>query len=235
MDVSNFVLVTVTNYGYKKYTENAVKSLIQSGFSLKHVIIYAMDPQCAEYFKNNYNEIRVKRTDYENNVTVSYMEGEWNNVTLQKINIVHNELKEHSYVVLFDGDIVFNSSNFIEHIQTEMNKNNDIELLGQHEFKNNETRQLCSGFYCVKSTPSTLKYFDPSNYINGKFKRNDQDYLNKIRKHIKWKFLDIDLFPNGFYYYHHHKNRESAYIVHFNFLKYKEKEGRMKRYKLWYL
>ena len=84
MDDSNFVLVTVTNYGYIKYTENAVKSLIQTGFPLKHVIIYAMDPQCAEYFKNNYNEICVKRTEYENNVSVSYMEDEWNNVTLQK-------------------------------------------------------------------------------------------------------------------------------------------------------
>ena len=55
-------------------------------------------------------------------------------------------MKEHSYVILFDGDIVFKSSNFIEHIKGEMNKNDDLELLVQHEFKNNKSKELCSSF-----------------------------------------------------------------------------------------
>ena len=60
--------------------------------------------------------------------------------------------------------------------------------------------------------------------MNGKFKSNDQDYLNKISKHFNWKFLDVELFPNGCYYYDHHKKGGRLHCS-FNFVKYKEKEG----------
>ena len=194
-----------------------------------------MDDECAEYFNNKYKTIEVKRSNYEKRNSVSYKEDDWNGVTLQKINVVSLELRENAYVVLFDGDIVFNSINFIEHIRTEMNKDSTTELIVQNEYKNKNSKELCSGFYCVKSTPNTLQYFDPSMYVEGKFNSNDQDYLNKISKHFNWKFLDIELFPNGSYYYDHHQNPDRAYIVHFNFVKFKEKEGRMRRYKMWYL
>ena len=235
MNRSNFVMVTLTNHGYIKYTENALKSLISIKFPLSQVVIYAMDDECAEYFQKNYGETKVKKTKYKNRLSVSYQENDWNQVTLQKINAVYDELKENVYVVLFDGDIVFNTLDFVEHLTKEMNANSDLELLVQHEFKNNSSKELCSGFYCAKSTPNMLEHFDPKHYIDNKFKSNDQDYLNIISKHFKWKFLDIKLFPNGCYYYDHHKNKNQAYLVHFNFVKFNEKQGRMKRYDKWFL
>ena len=235
MNNTDYKLVTLTNSGYKRITENCIQSLININFPLDKIIIYTMDYECKTYFENKFPSIEIKQHNFSRKEIVDYLEGDWNNVTLQKIGIIHNELNNYEYLILFDGDIVFNNIKFIDFLLDKMNNNKELDLFAQHEFKNNGTNVICSGFYIVRSNDISKKHFNPENYINGKYCSNDQDYLNSIKKHFKWEFLPIELFPNGKYFYDYHKNRDEAYLIHFNFVKFHQKIGRMKSYKKWFL
>jgi len=229
-------MITLTNFSYKELTENCILSLININFPLDKIIIYTMDDECYDYFKKKFPSIDIKLNDYINPEIQNYSKGEWNNVTMQKINIVYKELKNYEYLILFDGDIVFNNIQFLKFLLNKMIFNKDLDLLAQHEFKNNGTNLICSGFYIVRSNDITKKYFNADNYIkNGKYGVNDQDYINSIRKHFKWEHLPIELFPNGKYYYEFHKNRDEAFLIHFNFVMYNQKKSRMKGYNKWFL
>jgi hypothetical protein len=236
MENSNFKLITLTNSAYKILTENCIKSLININFPLDKIIIYTMDDECKTYFENKYPKIEIKRSNYTKSTSVSYMKQDWNTVTIQKIDIINKELNNYEYLILFDGDIVFNNIKFIDFLLEKMNTYKDLDLFAQHEFKNNGCDTICSGFYIVRSNDITKKYYNSDNYINGKYKGNDQDYINSIKKHLKWEHLPIELFPNGKYYYEHHKNREEAYIVHFNFVMGIDgKKSKMRNYSKWFL
>lgn len=235
MNNINYKLVTLTNSGYKKITENCIQSLININFPLDKIIIYTMDNECKIYFENKFPSIEIKETTLFRKESVCYLEENWNTVTLQKINIINQELNNYEYVILFDGDIVFNNIKFIDFLLNKMNNNKELELFAQHEFKDNASEIICSGFYILRSNNNTKKYFNSENYLDGKYNNNDQEYLNSIKKYFKWEFLPIELFPNGKYYYDYHNNREEAYLIHFNFVRFHDKESKIKNYKKWFL
>lgn len=237
MEDDNYRLITLTNLAYKELTENCIQSLINIKFSLNKIIIYAMDDQTCNYFKEKYPTIDVKLNDYINAEEQKYKKDEWNTVTMQKINIIYKELHNYEYLILFDGDIVFNKIEFKDFLIDKMVANTELDLLGQHEFKNDNSDLICSGFYIVRSNDNTKKCFDAESCMtNQKYLKNDQDYLNSVRRHLKWQHLPIHLFPNGKYYYEFHNNKEQAYIIHFNFLiGTGAKKSRMKCYCKWFL
>ena len=236
MNNSNFRMVTVTNSGYKRITENCIMSLININFPLEKIIIYAMDIECQEYLKDKFPRITVKLNDYINKDHQEYLKNSWNNVTMQKVNIISKELDNYEYLILFDGDIVFNKIEFADFLLEKMDNDKTLELFAQEEFKGNDADEICSGFYIIRSTDNTKKYFNTNFFKKDKHHTcNDQAYVNSIRSNLKWEYLPINLFPNGKYYYEYHKNREEAYIIHFNFVFFKQKEDRMKGYNKWFL
>lgn len=236
MNDSNFRMITVTNSGYKRITENCIISLMKIKFPLEKIIIYAMDIECQEYLKKKFPTITVKLNDYINKEEQQYLQKDWNTVTMQKINIISKELDNYEYLILFDGDIVFNKLNFADFLLDKMNKDKTLELFTQEEFKGNASSEICSGFYILRSTDNTKKYFNSKYFLkNNNYYCNDQYYVNSIKHNLKWEYLPLNLFPNGSYFYDHHKNRDEAYIIHFNFIKFQQKESRMRTYNKWFL
>ena len=242
MEDNKYRLVTLTNFAYMELTENCIQSLINIKVSLSEIIIYAMDEQSYYYFKEKYPTIDVKLNDYINASEQKFMKGDWNTLTMQKINIICKELHNYKYLILFDGDIVFNKIDFKDFLLNKMETNMDLDLLAQHEFNNaknkyNNSDRICSGFYIVRSNDITKKCFNAEGcLINKKHLKNDQDYLNDVKRHLKWQLLPNDLFPNGKYYYEFNNSKEDAYIIHFNFLiGTNAKKNKMKNYGKWFL
>lgn len=225
-------LITITNYGYKDITKNSIISLQKINFDLSKVILYGMDDATCEYFKDCFKDLNVKRTmDYTNAESISYCEKGWKDITLQKIRVVYQELLKNDYVLLFDGDIVFNNINFISDLWSKINNDNMLEMLVQREYKADNDKELCSGFYLLKSTDNTKNVF---NISQTKYP-NDQSWLNSVKTKLKYQLLSNDLYPNGFYLYNVLKTIEHTHIMHFNFVKFPEKRGKMRRYKVWYV
>ena len=163
MNDGNFRLITLTNSGYKSLTENCIQSLINIDFPLDKLIIYSMDTKCQKYFEKKYPQIECNLSNYFKEDDVSYMKDDWNNVTIQKINIVHTELKKYEHLILFDGDIVFNNIKFLNFLLDKMNNNKALDLLAQHEFKDDGGDEICSGFYIIRSNAITNKYYNTEN------------------------------------------------------------------------
>lgn len=230
----NFTMLTVTNSGYKRLTENCILSLININFPLEKIIIYAMDTECQQYFKDKYPSITVKLNDFIKKEHERYLQKDWNNITMQKINIISKEFDNYEYLILFDGDIVFNKLDFVDYMLKTMNEDKSLDLLAQQEFKGNNINEICSGFYILRSSQNTQKYFNTELFTqNTQHTCNDQTYINRLRPNLNWKYLPIELFPNGKYFYEYHP--DEAHIIHFNFVMFNDKEGRMKKYKKWFL
>ena len=56
-------LVTLTNFGYKHFTDNALKSLSLLNFDLSKIIIYTLDDQAHKYFSEKYSKITCKQVN----------------------------------------------------------------------------------------------------------------------------------------------------------------------------
>lgn len=222
-------LITVTNSGYQDLTENCLKSLTNNGVSLESVVIYTLDEECYTYFSDKYKDACVKRTQFTHQDAVCYRGEGWKNVTMQKIYAIYSELLINEHIVLFDGDIVFNKAGFLDDLWQRMNENDDTELVVQEEYKGENNRgYMCSGFYLLKSTENTRKIFNITNTTQP----NDQEWLNSVKRNIKWKLLPIEKYPNGKFFYDNHRDI-TPFIVHFNFVLFKQKKGRMKNYGMW--
>lgn len=223
-------LITLTNFGYKEFTENSLKSLSLLNFDLSKIIIYTLDNESYKYFSKKYKNITCKQT---NNIDLpnlaKYQDSNWNKLTIQKIKIVYEELKQNDYLLLFDGDIVFENSKFIEYCYNELISDN-LDIICQNEWKDNNNDKLCTGFYLLKSTENTIKCFDVD-LLNTN--ENDQSFLNRRKHMLRYKLLPIEKFPNGKYYYE--KNPSEPYIIHFNFVFSHDKENKMKMYNKWYI
>ena len=61
--MENIKLITLTNFGYKHFTENALKSLSLLNFDMSKIIIYTLDNKAYEYFSEKYKNITCKQLD----------------------------------------------------------------------------------------------------------------------------------------------------------------------------
>ena len=147
---------------------------------------------------------------------------------MQKFYIIYENLLKHDHVLFTDGDIVFENCNFIEYL---INNIKDNDLLIQEEY---DGPDLCSGFMLIKSTEKTKKLFNPENVSYRKTNWGDQIHINSIKHNLKYKKLDLDLFPNGRYYMDK-DGKMNPYIIHFNHLLKNDKMRKMKEYGKWYI
>jgi hypothetical protein len=247
-------LITLTNNGYKEYTQNLIESLRKLNIS-NLLNIYCIDPESYNFFKNNYKNNYV--TYVENQFNISdiqlFRDGNWNKVVYYKFQIIKENLEKGYNVIFTDGDIVFLKNPF------EYLKNNILEydLLFQEDVlpleKNNETTlatskkdplyysndEICSGFMYIKCNQKNKTLFD-SNFINLNSFICDQLHINNVKEHLNYKLLDRNLFPSGYYYYTQKSFRDNdldtgAFIIHFNYNTPWLKTGYMKKYNKWFL
>lgn len=228
-------IITLTNDGYMKLTENLLISMRSLGLESK-LKIYCIGNKSYSFFKSNYpnNEIINIESDEDMNNFIEYrsmqntdLDGKkrWAKITSYKIHVIHLELIEGNDVIFTDGDIVFHK-NPIPYL---------LENIGEHELliQNDETedrKRMCSGFFLMKSNENTIRITD-INQINMRAFPNDQQYLRSVR--TNHKFLPLDLFPHGLHF--RQKRPQNPYIVHFNYDVGMHKIERMKRFGVWYL
>ena len=228
--MENIKLITLTNFGYKHFTENALKSLSLLNFDISKIIIYTLDNKAYKYFSEKYKNITCKQINDINLPDLAkYQDSNWNKLTIQKIKIVYEELKQNKYLLLFDGDIVFENIKFLEFCYNEL-INEELDIICQHEWNDNNSNDFCTGFYLLKSTKNTMNCFNVD-LLN--VNENDQHFLNRKKHMLKHKLLPIDKFPNGKYYYE--QKPEEPYIIHFNFVFSHDKERKMRQYNKWYI
>tara|TARA_Y100000389_G_C17276494_1_gene420690 strand:+ start:138 stop:776 length:639 start_codon:yes stop_codon:yes gene_type:complete len=209
---------------------NAIESLRRLGLHSK-LECYCVGDECfSTLSKNNMTCHKL-----DNNVTdiQTFRKGNWNLITLEKLNIIHQNMKKSAYVCITDGDIVFERPGVLQYCLDNIG-DNDM-LIQNDRMDDMDDSILCSGFMFIRSTKRTNVLFDPkrtSKYIGptGMY-LDDQAYINHMKQCVRIKKLPLNLFPNGQYYY---KNGASnPYIIHFNWCIHDKKEEFMKTYGKW--
>lgn len=224
--------ITLTNTGYIDYTINCLKSLnnINSELNLN---CYCIGKDGYNKLKNAGYNVELIDDDDENSNFQNFRTGNWSNIVFNKFKIIHKNLLTDSYVLITDGDIIYENKDFITYL-IENIKDNDM-LIQNDMMNDNDNSVLCSGFMFIKSNARTLQFFNPKVM---EFKKNtvgwdDQVYINNHKQYIKYKLLPLALFPNGKYYYENF-HKLSPYLIHFNWVVGHEKKNKMIKFCKWF-
>ena len=220
--------ITLTNDGYIDFTLNAIKSLERFNINLE---CYCIGDECYSILNNKNikcHKIKSKVVELQ-----KFRTGDWSKITIEKLNIVHDNLHNNEYVCIVDGDIVFENSKFLQYCLDNID-NNDI-IIQNDTLDNNDDSNYCSGFMFIKSNENTLHFFNPdvTKQHIGVTIWDDQGYVNKQRDLVKIKTLPLELYPNGMYYYKY--KPLNPYIIHFNWCTGDKKKKNMQILKKWYL
>lgn len=221
-------MVTITNSGYKQVTKNALESIRRLDIRT-NIEVFTLDDGCSQDFIDLGYTTTSLSTDLS--MGSKFKDGNWKNITLSKLKVISSVLERYKYVLLFDGDIVFDSGEFLPHMYAEMQRDQTVDLVSQVEFYIDK-KSLCTGFMLIQSSAKTREFFSPAQYSE-KY-GNDQDYVNENRDKLNFVRLPLHLFPNGKYFYE--KKPPHPYIIHFNFVSgIQEKVKRMGKYGRWFL
>lgn len=229
IDHSNIAFITLTNNGYIDYTLNCIESMRRIHMKQMHKV-YCIGKYGCEILKQN--NILCELIDNETYTNFQeFRKKDWSNITYYKFEIIYNNLLNHDFVCITDGDIVYENNTMFDYL---LNNIGDNDMLCQSEgIYNND---LCSGFMFVKSNELTISLFNPKNVE--KYRNTvgwgDQIYVNLIKYNIKYKKLPLSLFPTGQYYYTYSSNLK-PYLIHFNWIVGHEKKNKMIKYNKWYV
>jgi len=228
MQLPTIALITLTNKGYLNYTFNCIKSLELLGLE-GWIKCYAIGQEAYETLSLKGIETKLIK-DEINTEFEFYKQGNWAKITYYKLEIIHNNLKQHDIVCYTDGDIVFEDANFIQYCIDNIGQ---YDLLIQNDtMSDNCDHILCAGFIFIKSNPNTLKLFDPQFVKNNSTvdeKWDDQIYINSVKNDLNFKLLPLSLFPNGKYYRKNYTTLKPL-LIHFNWAIGHEKSYHLIRY-----
>jgi len=235
----NTVLVTLTNYGYRLYTLNLLKSL--ASFHLdKKMVVVCMDDRCAALFdRRGYAVLSM------NSALSAFCP--WNTkgydvICFSKLSLLHRILSFSFHALLVDGDVVFRADPQEDLAMWEKTK--EVEVWIQNDSLEDTNQQnLCTGYLWIRSHPTLLALYDCESEIGRKryqecaFDNNDQTYFNRfVKPHCRVRALPLSRYPNGLMYYQHADSiREHVVLVHFNWVHGHVKMAKMKEHKMWLL
>ena len=230
--------ITLTNTGYIDYTLNCLKSLKNINFD-HELHCYCIGKAGKEILETQGYKCTLIE-DEKNSNFQKFREGNWADIVFNKFNIIHENLLKNDYVCFTDGDIVYENPEFMNYLLENIGEN-DI-LIQNDAMADNSFSNLCSGFMFIKSNPTTLNLFDPKIAEtkkkqwenNQKFIWGDQEYINEIKKNLKFDTCPLKLFPNGKYYYNN-ASTITPYLIHFNWVSGHQKKQKMLSYKKWYI
>jgi hypothetical protein len=231
-DNKNIAFITLTNSGYIPYTLNCLKSLENIQFK-KPLQCYCIGKQGYAILADKGYPCNLIDEEQNSNFQV-FRQGNWSNITFNKLKIIYENLLTHDYVCFTDGDIVYENVDFFDYLLENIG---DKDVLIQNDAADDsDTRNLCSGFMFIKSNPNTLSLFNPAMAEAHKNHQgwDDQIYINDIKHKLHYKKLPLHLFPTGLYYYKHFSTFQ-PYLIHFNFCTGHEKQQNMKKYGKWLL
>jgi hypothetical protein len=233
----NTVLATVTNYGYLLYTRNMLKSLEPFGLD-KSIMILCLDQRGAYILRKlGYS---VTCADEELAQFCPWNTKGYDKICYLKLKWVHTILSQQKNILLIDGDIVFRK-NPLEDL-TRWHQEPKVEVWIQNDgMFDVDNKNLCTGYIFLRSNKKMIALYDCAEggekYKACALKNNDQTYFNQfVKPHCITKALSLEQYPNGAVFYQNSENlKNSAVLVHFNWVKGHQKMAKMKEHKMWLL
>lgn len=233
------VWTTVTNYGYRLYTLNMLKSLAPFGLD-RSVLILCLDKKSEEWFiKREYHVITAAET---NERFCAWNTKGYDRICYLKLEWIFRILSLNMNILLIDGDIVFRK-NPISDLQKWESDNRFDGWIQNDSQDDRNTDNLCTGYIFIRSNPKTIQLYDcvsdegKRKYETCAFDNNDQTYFNKfVKPFSRFQPLPLEQYPNGKMYYENTERiNQTAIMVHFNWVHGHIKMVNMKRYKMWNL
>jgi hypothetical protein len=233
------IWTTVTNYGYRLYTLNMLKSL--SPFSLdRNVLILCVDKASADWFTKKGYRVFALHHHYER--FCAWNTHEYDQICYLKLEWIYRILSLGKNILLIDGDIVFQKSPEDDVRRWESNIQIDGRIQNDDQ-DDQSTYNLCTGYLFIRSSPQMIRLYDcvseegKQKYQTCVFDNNDQSYFNKyVKPYSQFQPLPLDQYPNGKYFFRHiDRIRSTTIMVHFNWIKGHAKMSTMKDYKMWLL
>ena len=158
--MNKLAFVTLTNYGYREYTDNMIESLERLGIG-DIMNIYCIDEDAFKYFeeKRPNNKVYLIKNLYGKKVKefVAYQEDDWEDIVYNKLNLIKRLLEKNIDVIFVDGDIVF-LKNPIEDLKDKIKKYPDTDVFFQNDCQKGDSSQelICSGFMYLRATASNI-------------------------------------------------------------------------------
>lgn len=224
--------ISLTNTGYVDYTLNLLKSLENIKSSVLPKCYCIGNEGHLKLLSKGYQSILIN--DEKNSGFQSWRKNNWADVVSNKFDIIYENLLTSQYVLITDGDIVYEDKKFLDYLLENIGEND--MLIQNDRSDDDDDTNLCSGFMFLKSSKTTLELFHPKCIEKHRNSEGwgDQHYLNQVKSLLKYKRLPLDLFPNGNYYYVN-KEKIKPYIIHFNWVVGHQKKAKMLHYNKWYL
>jgi hypothetical protein len=233
--------ITLSNEGYLDYTLNSVLSLRMLGERgsrlAERLVCYSVGRECHESLQAAGCR-SVLIDDEEHSGFQVFRQGAWAGIVKHKFDAISRELLKREFVCFADGDIVFESTDFLNDCAERMIRE-DVELVIQNDtgsYQDEDHAMLCSGFMMIRSTPNTREAFSVETVLPAVDEDFcDQLYLNAVIRHsVKTSVLPLELYPNGSYFQKFGPSPK-AKIYHFNYLVGHQKRGEMVKAGKWYL
>ena len=237
------IITTLTNYGYLLYTLNMLKSL--QPFNLdKKILVVCIDKKGANILrKHGYNTYCIDEiTDTSLSKFCHWNSKGYDKICYLKLELIYRILFLNKNVLLIDGDIVFRK-NPMDDIRLWC-KDSIYDVFIQNDAQeNSNTTNMCTGYTYIKSSYRLIALYDcisnegRKKYLTCAFDNNDQTYFNKyIKPDCIFNALPLEKYPNGKMYYDNtDKLRDTAIIVHFNWVEGHHKMAKIKEHKMWLL
>ncbi|GMI03804.1 hypothetical protein TrLO_g11011 [Triparma laevis f. longispina] len=265
--IDNNIIILMANSGHSSLTSNALNSLKRLG--IKNVILFGLDSSTctSPYFTTessiNYPCYHLPSTFLQSLCGSCGLKNVWSSgfadVAVIKPTLITSLLSLNYNVLWTDTDVVFTVDPF-----GKIRGGGDVAIQagGTNVFDKNDWKgsteaeiyfrdELCTGFYYVKSSPQTIKFFTQTvlelSLHSDDVKFGDQSSFNLVM--FEWMFRDevglsVDIlnpteFPTGSLFFDHHNsvykdNGEIVFMVHNNFIIGSEKKvERFKKYNMW--
>jgi hypothetical protein len=237
------VIATITNYGYLLYTLNMLKSLKTFGLD-KKVLVVCIDKKGTNILKNlGYNVLYLNELEDHKDLGkfCPWNTKGYDKICYLKLELIYSILSLNKNILLIDGDIVFLKDPlpdikwWNEEISIDVHIQND-------SLENHNTTNLCTGYMLIKSNKKMINLYDcisdngKKKYLECAFDNNDQSYFNKfVKPHCNVQALTLRKYPNGNAFYNDITRKDSAVLIHFNWVHGHIKMAKMKEHKMWLL
>ena len=242
LDDGKTVITTVTNYGYLLYTLNMLKSL--KPFELdKKILVVCIDKKGADVLKRlGYNVYCIDDQAKELGKFCPWNTKGYDKICYLKLELIYRILALNKNVLLVDGDIAFQQNPLEDILSWQKDTIYDVWIQNDSQ-ENRNTKNMCTGYMFIKSNDRLITLYDcvseegKKKYLTCAFDNNDQSYFNKfVKPGCMFNALPLEKYPNGKMYYDNtEKIKQSAILVHFNWVQGHLKMAKMKEHKMWLL
>ena len=237
------IMTTMTNYGYLLYTLNMLKSLKPFGLD-KKMLVVSIDKKGANILKRlGYNVVYIEELDSEKELGkfCPWNTKGYDKICFLKLELIYSILNLNKNVLLIDGDIVFLRDPLSDIKWWIEEKHIDVHIQND-SLENHNTTNLCTGYMLIKSNEKMINLYDcvsdegRKKYMECAFDNNDQSYFNKfVKPFCQFQALTLRKYPNGKAFYTDTTRKDTAILVHFNWVQGHIKMAKMKEYKMWLL